>query len=196
MKKSGILILTILAFSLTGCGISLPTGGAGASAKGASGIDTLHLEKGKVVLEEYSKETGASAEEIETFLKNEIDPSMGVTLDKCAEKDGKILVKTSYEGMKAYSEFTGYGLGYGTVLDGRLAGHKFEETVYVVDGGVVTADTYSINDQDKFAAVYQTITVEVPGNIIAISDVAAVCGKDTAYVHPEEDGKPVIIIYR
>lgn len=194
MKKSTLLILISAALTFTGCGLSLPTGGAGSSGKTA-GIDTLHLEKGKVVLEEYSSEVG-SAEEVETFLKNEIDPSMGVSLDKCTEKDGKVYVKTTYEGMGEYSEFTGYGLGYGTVLEGRLAGHRFEENVYAVDGGVVTADEYSINDQDKFAAVYQTVTVEVQGEIIAISDVAAVCGKNTAYVHANEDGSPVIIIYK
>lgn len=192
MKKSVVLILIITALALTGCGVSLPTGSSG----GSIGVDTLRLEKGKVVLEEYSKETGASAEEIESFLKTELGSAPGVSLDKCSEKDGKICVKTSYNGMAAYTDFTGYKLGYGSVLDGRLAGYGFNETVYVVDGGVIMADTYSINDQDKFAAVYQPITVKVPGEIIAISDVAAVCNKDTAYVHPDEDGKPVIIIYK
>ena len=194
MKKTVLAMLVLAVFMLTGC--SLTDAVKGASGGAMTGVDTLKLTKGGVELDEYSKEAGASAEEIETFVKNEIGSVPGVKLEKCAEKDGKICVKTSYDNMITYSEFTGYGLGYGTVLDGRLSGLSFGEMMYSVEDSVVTSNNYSINDTDKYAAVYQTITVLVPGEITAISDTAAVCGKSTAYVHANEDGSPVIIIYK
>ena len=76
---------------LTGC--SLTDAVKGASGGAMTGVDTLKLTKSGVELEEYSKEAGASAEEIETFLKNEIGSVPGVKLEKCVEKDGKMVPK-------------------------------------------------------------------------------------------------------
>ena len=161
-----VLIITLLVKTLTGSIVS---------------ANTLTLTDTGVTFEEISSTEDLSKSEIKSYAKeviNAFNKESGeklVKLDKVKEKKGVVYVKTSYDSIEAYSDFSGYEAYSGTVASVTEAGVDLSAVTFVSvadgkKGDVADAETVTSDDSLKILIIQENATFVVNGEIQYVSD--------------------------
>ena len=160
--------------------------------------DTLTLTADKVIFEEVTSSEGLDKKDIATYANdvvtsfNKENGKRKVKLNKVKEIKDTLYVKTTYENMDVYSDFSGYEAYSGTVKGAQEAGYDFNTTFVtvkngkkgeVVDGGTVTADSSL-----KVLIIRENATFKVNGTIKFVSDEnTSVTDEKTVTAHSSDD---------
>lgn len=142
--------------------------------------NTLTLTENSVVFEEISTEKDLSKSDIKSYAKEVIKEFNAqaketlVKLDKVKEKKGIVYVKTTYDSVDAYSDFSGYEAYSGTIASAKEAGYDFSTTFVSVKDGkkgdVVDEETLMSDDSLKVLIIRENATFVVNGSIQYVSD--------------------------
>lgn len=178
-----VLVVVILAKSLLGTIVS---------------TNTLTLTDKNVIFEEVSSEDGLDKKEIKSYAKDvikEFNSASGKTLvklDTVKEKKDTVYVKTSYESVDAYSEFSGYEAFCGNIEDAFAAGYDFSTTFVSVKDGkkgdVADTETVTAKDGYKVLIVRENATFVVNGEILYVSDENTTVKDGSTVSTVSEDG--------
>lgn len=99
-----------------------------------SDVNRLTLKSnGSVIYEEIADmdDGGIDPDELKSYIRDQISEynentgSKAVRLKRFAVSDGRVYVRTSYESLDVYSDFTGYDAFSGTVSEAVKAGYDF-----------------------------------------------------------------------
>lgn len=142
--------------------------------------NTLTLTDKNVVFEEVSTEEGLSKSDVKSYAKEIIkdyNATAGETLvklDKVKEKKNTVYVKTTYDSVDAYSDFSGYEAYSGTIASALEDGYDFSTTFVAVKegkkGDVVDAETLRAEDGLKVLIIRENATFVVNGEVQYVSD--------------------------
>ena len=160
-----VLVVVFLVKSLTGSVVS---------------TNTLTLTDKNVIFEEVSSEEGLDKKEIKSYAKEiikEFNSESGKTvvkLDKVKEKKDTVYVKTTYDSIEAYSEFSGYEAFSGTIAEAQKAGYDFSTTFVAVKDGkksdVADTETVTAKESYKVLIVRENANFVVNGKVLYVSD--------------------------
>lgn len=199
MKRGRYLAVLLVAGSmLTGCGI---LGGFSPEVSGIS-ID----KKGGVteVIREMFDESVYSKEELELQLNSEIQAYNTAAGDEYIEEKGLKVkgsvaqLKIKYASVKDYTAFNNVKFYAGNVVGAVQQGYMFEGSFKSVTSGTVDASSALWGSAIIRGTNYPTIVfqgpllVEVPGEIIYVSDNVNVTDKKTAVC---SDSSRAYVIY-
>ncbi len=124
--------------------------------------------------------------EVEEFNSNSKEK---VDLKRVSIKDKTAYVRTEFPSTKAYQDFTGYEIFFGTVKEADKAGYDISTQV-----------SYDIKDSDSIFIIRQAVTVEVPKDVLYISGQWASVSKDNARIvniqpiNDNADAPPLVYI--
>lgn len=173
---------------------------------------TLQLdEDGDVTLYEINDYDSQmySKSEAKKYIKNLIkeynaNNSGSVKLKKIKVKDSKIYAVTSYSDMNEYSRFSGYE-AYADKVAVLSTSLDFLDGFSVVNKGVKNEESAALDlskvQEFDAVAISENITVEVPGQLVAVSSRNTTVSNKYTVVIAQEDGnndatKLVYILYK
>lgn len=184
MKKRGILAITIgLMCLLSGCSKFSPDESAVSVNKNGdiTGVAVENLDK------DYYDET-----ELDSMVQKEVDGYVAkngkgsVKLGKLKVSEKKAKLEMSYASPKDYAQFNKVQFYVGKVSDAEQAGGTFSGRFKSVEDGKIVKS--GLTNKDVMGKDYQVVVLEesvlvqVPGNILFVSDNVDVKSKNQAKV--------------
>lgn len=199
MKRGRFLIACLcMGCMLTGCGnLFFSPEVSGISIEKKGGITEVVRE----MFDESVYNTEELKQEIESEVKN-YNASSGeekVKQKSLKVKNGVAELKMTYASAKDYAAFNSLNFYSGDIVGAVQAGHMFEGSFRKVTDGNVNKDTTLWGSEIIRGTDYQTVIfkgpllVQVPGNIVYVSEGVQVTDKDTAVMM---DTSQVYVVYQ
>lgn len=122
-----------------------------------------------------------------------------IVCNEMEEKNGKVIVKMTYQTGDAYTNFNHRELFYGTVAEAADRGYSFRDAVTKEGTDISTEQLAEVSD--KYVVVLQTkeeedMEVEVYGKILYTSGNVLLSDKKAAYIAPESEDMLSYIIFQ
>lgn len=206
MKKRYLLLLsTILAVGLVGCGSTFKTEESAVYVKKDGTILGASIES-------FDEEV-YDTKDFEEFVKKEVqkyNENVGKTrvkVSKSEVKDGKASLFLKYESDEDYEEFTGETFFAGTVAEALAEGYTLDMEFYKVEKGKIgeTVLFSDIEDSDlKIVIMEEKIGLCVKGKIQFVSKNVELVDKDTITPGKDKEGNVdvaglgdyIVVIYK
>lgn len=190
-----LLFLIVSLFSL----LLKKTGGKKAT------VNTLTVTEEKVTYEELSSQEDLSKSEVKSYAKDTIAEynkeakEKKIHLDKVDEEDGVIYLKTSYDSVETYGDFTSYEAFGGTVKEAKKKGYDFNTSFVAVKDGVagenVTVDEVTKDNTKHVLIIRENCTFVVDGNILYVTEEnTSVTDAHTVVVSPSKDNADASVL--
>ena len=100
-------------------------------------VSTMTISGSQVIYEEIAPIGELDYEELVDFVKSETADVNGVRLVRVAKKGDSAYVRTMYDDISTYSEFTGYEGFLGTIAEAKRAGYDFDAVFSSVNEGAM-----------------------------------------------------------
>lgn len=187
-----VLIISVIVKNITGDIVS---------------TNTLTLTEKGVTFEEVSSTEDLSKSDVKSYAKeivkeyNAQSDKGSVKLDKVSEKKDVVYVKTTYDSVDTYSEFSGYEAFSGTIAEAKKAGYDFSSTFVSVakgkKGDVADTETVTEDDSLNVLIIRENATYVVDGNIVYVSDENTTVTNSTTVstVSDEESNDSAVLTY-
>ncbi len=156
-------------------------------------------EDGSVIFEEIldTSEASYDSSELKSFVKAEIkaynkakDERL-ITLEKYKVSDDRIYLRTKYDSVSVYSDYTSYWLVDGSVDEMVENGYDFSDTFVTVTDGqkgdIADAATISATSA-KALLIKENVIVKLPGTVLFVTDDSTEMIDDTTVSISQTDG--------
>ena len=137
---------------------------------------------------------GETAESMQAYIEDSLayyrqDTGRdGITLDECTVTGGSISITMTYASPGDFEAFNGVLFFSGTVKQAYEEGYSFQKIFTDTSGNTLSgSDVSSAYWVDKILIVNQPMSIEVPGQIMAASDLAQITGASTCTVTSENN---------
>ncbi len=147
---------------------------------GMAETNTLTLTADNVVFEEVTSSEDLDKKEVAAYAKevvSEFNKDAGkrlVKLNKVSDYKDQIYMKTTYEDIDVYSDFSGYEAFSGTIQSALDAGYDFGTTFVSVTAGkkgeVADGATVCADPSLKVLIIRENATFVVNGKLVFVSD--------------------------
>ena len=136
-------------------------------------VSTMTVTGQTITYEEVAPIGGFDFSELKSFVREETKDMDGVHLIRIAKKGDDAYVRTRYDDISVYSDFTGYEGFLGTVSDATRAGYDFDTAFSKVEDGKIagTAKKKEVteNKDKKVLIIRENSRFSVDGDIIFVS---------------------------
>ena len=147
---------------------------------GMAKSNTLTLTDENVVFEEVTPSEGLDKKELASYAKgvvSEYNKEVGkkkIKIKKVSEYKDSLYIKTVYEDLDVYSNFSGYEAFSGTIQEALDAGYDFSTTFVAVSDGkkgdVADTETVCADPSLKVLIIRENATFAVNGTVLFVSD--------------------------
>ncbi|MBQ7677106.1 MAG: hypothetical protein IJT32_02610 [Lachnospiraceae bacterium] len=195
---SAAVLLVLFLFILKACGFF----------EKRSEVTTFAIHTdGSVTFEEVADVGDASGDEVRKFVKdavkayNKESKTKGVRIERFAEKDGHVYVRTYYKDADTYAAFTGLKCFAGSIADAKREGVDLSDVYVSVaegqKGKTASIDEVLADGTKSVLMLEQNIRVVLPGTIFYVTDEATTVEDNAVLISTgdEETVVPVFIIY-
>ena len=150
-------------------------------------VSTMTLKGSEITYEEVAPIGDMDFDELKDFVRSETDDAAGVKLIRISKKGDTAYVRTRYDDISVYSEFTGYEGFMGTVAEADRAGYDFDTAFTQVSDG--KADGSVKGEAVKKEDDLKVLIIRENGRFVVDGDIAYVSTESTSVV----DGSTVDI---
>ena len=136
-------------------------------------VSTMTIDGSAITYEEVAPIGDYDFGELKDFVREEISQTEGVKLLQISKKGDVAYVRTGYDDIGVYSEFTGYEGFLGTVADAKRAGYDFDTAFSgVTDGALgetVKASAVKKEEDANVLIIRENGRFKVDGELLYVS---------------------------